>query len=66
MFTTVLKKVFEKLEWEEARIQINGEYLNNFRFGDDIVLKSKSTDKLQQMILQLHKENQKVGLKKNM
>ena len=29
--------IFKNLEWEEARIQINGEYLDNLRFADDIV-----------------------------
>ena len=45
---------------------MKGEYLNNFRFTDDIVLMSESTDEQQQMILQLHRENQKVSLKMNM
>ena len=51
------------MEWEESGIQIKGEYLSNFCFVDDIVLMSKSTDKLQQMILELHKNSQKVRLK---
>ena len=42
------------LEWEDARIKINGKYLNNLRFDVDIVLMSESTDELHQMILQLH------------
>ena len=45
--------------------QINGKYLNNLQFTNNIVLLSESTYELQQMILQLHKESQKVGLKMN-
>ena len=45
---------------------MNVEYLNNLRFADDIVLMSECTDELQQMIMQLHRKIQKVGLKMNM
>ena len=46
------EEAFKNLEWEETGFKIN-EHLNNLRFADDIVLMNKSTDKLQQMILQL-------------
>ena len=36
VFTVVLEKALKNLDWEEAGIQINGEYLNDFRFADDI------------------------------
>ena len=45
--------------------RLNGEYLNNLKFADDINLIRESTYELQHMILQLHKECQKVGLKMN-
>ena len=35
LFTVVFEEVFKNLEWEEAGIQINGEYLNNLKFADD-------------------------------
>ena len=44
---------------------INGEFLNNLEFADDIVLMSEFIDELQ-MILQLHRKSQIVGLKMNM
>ena len=47
-------------------MQIKGEYLNNYKFDNVIVLMSESKDKLQQMILQLQRESQKVSLKMNM
>lgn len=34
---------------------MNGEYLNNLRTADDIALISESTDRKEEMILQLHK-----------
>ena len=43
----------------------NGEYLNNLRLADDIVLVGKSTDEIQK-ILQLYRESQKMGLEMNM
>ena len=36
-------------------------YLNNLRFAEDFVQMSESTDEEQMMILQLHRESQKVG-----
>ncbi|XP_068232204.1 uncharacterized protein [Palaemon carinicauda] len=35
LFTTFLDDVFEKLDWENVGININGEYLNNLRFADE-------------------------------
>ena len=52
----ILEEGLKNLEWDEAEIQKYGEYLDNLRFADDIVLMSKSTDKPQQMILPLHIE----------
>ena len=43
----ILEEGLKNLEWDEAEIQKYGEYLDNLRFADDIVLMSKSTDKPQ-------------------
>ncbi len=45
---------------------INGEYINNLRFADDIVLLSNSGEDLEKIISVLHRESLKVGLKMNM
>ena len=66
LLMAALEKAYKNLEWEESEIHINGEYLNNLKFVDDIVIMSELTDELQQMILQLHRESHKVGLKTNM
>ena len=44
LFTAVLEEVFKNLEWEETGIEINGEYINNIRLADTVVLMSESTD----------------------
>ena len=64
--TTILKENFKNLEWEGAGFQVSVEYLNNLRPANDVILMNESTDELQQMILLLHRETQKVGLKMNM
>ena len=38
LFTVDLEEVLKNLEWEESRIHIYGEYQNNHRFVEDIVL----------------------------
>ena len=43
-------------------ININGEYLSNLRFADDIVLMAVDLDQAQVMLQQLNVEANKVGL----
>ena len=66
MFTACLEEVFKNLDWEDKGICIEGEYLNNLRFADDIVLFSDSGEDLQDMIEDLGRESLKVGFKMNM
>ncbi len=42
-------------------LKIDGEYLNNLRFADDIVLLSNSGENLGKMISDLHRESLKSG-----
>ena len=66
LFTACLEEVFKLLDWEELGVRIDGEYLSNLRFADDIVLFSNNGDELQQMIEDLNRESVRVGLKMNM
>lgn len=66
LFTACLEGVFRKLDWDELGIRVDGEYLSNLRFADDIVLISESGEDLQRMIQDLHSESSAVGLKINM
>ena len=47
-------------------IKIDGEWLNNLRFADDIVLISKDPQELQAMINQLNTYSKAIGLEMNL
>ena len=51
---------------EKKGIRIDGSYLNNLRFADDIVLISSDVSELGEMIEQLNNAAKKVGLRKNL
>lgn len=53
------------MDWETYGININGEYLSNLRFADDIILITESHTQLQEMISSLDEESQKYGLTMN-
>ena len=53
LFTTALEELFQQMNWEERGLNINGEYLNNLSFADDIVL---LTVVFQEMLKELHKK----------
>ncbi len=61
-----MEEIFKKLEWDDMGLKIDGEYLNNLRFADDIVLLTNSGEDLEKMISDLHRNSLKVGLKMNM
>ena len=51
MFTACLESIFRKLKWETKGNQIDGEYIRNLRFTDDIVLFAYSTEDFKNMIV---------------
>ena len=53
---TCLEDMFRRLNWEKRGIKICGEYLNNQKFADDIVLFTNNQETLQDMIEVLHSE----------
>ncbi len=61
-----MEEIFKKLECDDMGLKIDGEYLNNLRFADDIALLSNSGEDLEKMISDLHRESLKVSLKTNM
>ena len=66
LFTACLQEVIRSLEWEQLGIRVNGEYLSNLRFADDVALLSNLENELQSMITELDRQSTMVGLKINM
>lgn len=65
LFNAVLEGVFRKLNWEGKGLKINGLFLNNLRFADNIVLISNNINELKEMAEELCRESRKVGLTMN-
>ena len=38
LFTATLESIFRRLNWENEGVKIDGEFLSNLRFADDIFL----------------------------
>ncbi len=53
LFYCALEEIFRGLNWEKNGININGEYLNNLRFAEDVVLIAKDKEELHTMIEEL-------------
>ncbi len=62
MFNCLLEQIFKSLEWQEIGINIHGEFLNNLRFADDIILIAKNIDHIKQMTTELHEKAKLAGL----
>ena len=65
LFICALEEIFRKLKWEGRGIKINGEYLNNLRFADDIILIAKNEGELNEMLQELNAKGKKAGLQIN-
>lgn len=53
------------LEWQNKGIKIDGEYLSNLRFADDIVIIADDLWKAKKMTMERQTATEKVGLKMN-
>ena len=60
-----LKKVRRTHNWENKGVKIDGEFLSNLRFADDIFLCTETPQELQQMLQELSDESRQMGLKMN-
>ena len=38
LFTATLESIFRRLNWENKGVKIDGEFLSNLRFADDIII----------------------------
>ena len=53
------------LDEAQARIKNAGRNINNLRYADDTTLMAESKEELKSLLMQVKKENEKVGLKLN-
>ena len=66
LFIACLEKGFRKLRWEKKGIKIDGEYLRNLRFADDIIIFANSIVELQEMLHDLNQASLEVGISMNL
>ena len=55
----------KSLFWEERGIRVDGRFLSNLRFADDIVLFSNSTNEAETMLNELNEAGKRIGLRIN-
>ena len=65
LFTATLESIFRRLNWENKGVKIDGEFLSNLRFANDIFLCTETPQELQQMLQELSDESRRMGLKMN-
>ncbi|KAK6749833.1 hypothetical protein RB195_002068 [Necator americanus] len=65
LFTAALQWIMKSLSWEERGIRVDGRFLSNLRFADDIVLFSSSTNKAETMLNELNEAGKRIGLRIN-
>ena len=65
LFTTTLESILRRLNWENKAVKIDGEFLSNLRFADDVYLCTETPRELQQMLHEISDESRRMGLKMN-
>ena len=50
----MLENVFKELQWEKKVVNINGTYLSNLRFADDVILISEEEEEIKEIIQELN------------
>ena len=65
LFTATLESIFRRLNWKNKGVKIDGEFLSNLRFADDIFLCTETPQELQHMLQELSDESRQMGLKMN-
>ena len=62
LFTATLESIFN---WENKGVNIDGEFLSNLRFADDILLCTETPQERQHMLQELSDKSRRTGLKMN-
>ncbi|KAK6760849.1 hypothetical protein RB195_022061 [Necator americanus] len=65
LFTAALQWIMKSLSWEERGIRVDGRFLSNLRFADDIVLFSSSINEAETMLNELNEAGKRIGLRIN-
>lgn len=65
LFSAVFENIFRKLDWDKYGLRIHGRILNHLRFADDIVLFEENPYNLGEMIKDLNKQSEIIGLTMN-
>ncbi|KAK6732101.1 hypothetical protein RB195_016466 [Necator americanus] len=65
LFTAALQWIMKSLSWEERGILVDGRFLSNLRFADDIVLFSSSTNEAETMLNELNEAGKRLELRIN-
>ena len=65
LFTATLESIFIRLNRENKGVKIDGEFLSNLRFADDIFLCTETPQELQHMLQEQSDEGRRMGLKMN-
>ncbi|KAK6765464.1 hypothetical protein RB195_025399 [Necator americanus] len=65
LFMVALQWIMKSLLWKERGIRVDGRFLSNLRFADDIVLFSSSTNEAETMLNELNKAGKRIGLRIN-
>ncbi|KAK6734511.1 hypothetical protein RB195_017976 [Necator americanus] len=60
-----LQWIMKSLSWEERGIRVDGRFLSNLRFADDIVAFSSSTNEAETMPNELNEVGKRIGLRIN-
>ncbi|KAK6767092.1 hypothetical protein RB195_026503 [Necator americanus] len=63
LFTAALQWIMKSLSWEERGIRVDGRFLSNLRFADDIVL--FPTNEAETMLNELNEAGKRIGLRIN-
>ena len=66
MFNTALEGIFKRLDWDRKGINRNGDHPRHLRFADDTVLIINNAKELEEMLNELNKESNNIGLRINM
>ncbi|KAK6741073.1 hypothetical protein RB195_009121 [Necator americanus] len=65
LFTAALQWIMKSLSWEERGIRVDGRFLSNLRFANDIFLFSSSTNEAETMLNELNEAGKRIGLRIN-